>query len=132
MAKAFIGGVEHAVRVDRDLGESWAVSVVPAGPSRVLSDRATIVVKLQGNDRASVLKGGLDILSKSGQIERYELDPADLPEPEPEKPAAAAAPAKPAGAAPAAAAPAAAKPAAPAASPAAPAAGGGPAEPKQG
>jgi 2-oxoglutarate dehydrogenase E2 component (dihydrolipoamide succinyltransferase) len=123
MAKAFIGGVEHTVRVDRDLGESWAVSVVPAGPARVLSDRPTIVVKLQGDDRASVVKGGLEILVKSGQIERFELETADLPEPEPEKPAAA--PAAPA-AAPAKPAPAAAP------SPAAPAAGGGPAAPQPG
>jgi hypothetical protein len=80
-------------------------------------------VKLQGDDRASVVKGGLEILVKSGQIERFELETADLPEPEPEKPAAA--PAAPA-AAPAKPAPAAAP------SPAAPAAGGGPAAPQPG
>lgn len=127
MAKAFIGGVEHIVRVDRDLGESWAVSVVPAGPVRVLSDRPTIIVKLQGNDRAAIVRGGLEILQKHGQIERFELEPADLPEPVPEKPAAPAASAKPAAAAPAAAA----KPVAPA-TPAAPAAGGGPEAPTPG
>jgi hypothetical protein len=115
MAKAFIGGVEHVVHVDRDLGESWAVSVVPVGPARVVSDTGMLVVKLQGNDRASVLRGGLEILQKSGQIERFELAPEDLPEPEPEKPAAPAAPA--------------AAPAKPAAVPAAPAAAGGPAAP---
>lgn len=97
MAKAFIGGVEHLVRVDRDLGESWAVSVVKSGPARVVSDQPVVVVKLQGNDRPSVLKGGLEILAKHGKIERYVLEAGDEPAPEPEAPAAppAAPPAKP-------------------------------------
>jgi hypothetical protein len=97
MARAFIGGVEYRVRVDRDLGESWAVSIVRPEAGRVPTDWQTLVVKLQGNDRAAVLKGGLEIMQKAGQIERYELDPADVPpapEPAPE-PAAAPAPAKP-------------------------------------
>jgi hypothetical protein len=73
------------------------------------------VVKLQGNDRYSVIKGALTTLAARGLIERYELDPAP---PAPPAPAPAApAPAAPAPAAPAPAAPAAA--AAPAAPPAA-------------
>jgi hypothetical protein len=130
MAKAFVGGVEHVVRVDRDLGESWAVSIVAKGPARVLSDQLVRVVKLQGNDRASVLKGGLEILQKQGFIERFELEPGEEPVPPPPKPPPAAA--KPAAApaatpaakpvAPAAGKPDAAPAAAPAANPAAPAA----------
>jgi hypothetical protein len=104
MARAFIGGVEYRVRVDRDLGESWAVSIVRPEAGRVPIDWQTLVVKLQGNDRAAVLKGGLEIMQRSGQIERFELDPGDEPpaaEPAAPAPAAAApAPAAPAPAAP--------------------------------
>jgi len=66
MAKAFIGAVECRVTVDRDLGESWAVAVLPA------DGRRPLVVKLQGNDRAAVTAGALEILQKQGQIDRFE------------------------------------------------------------
>jgi hypothetical protein len=96
MARAFIGGKEWQVRVDRDLGENWAVTVVPPAPRRGEPERGALIVKLQGNDRPSVLKGGLEILQKAGHLERFELDAADLPPPEPEKPAAPAPAEKPA------------------------------------
>ncbi len=67
MARAFIGNTECMVTVDRDLGEGWAVAVRPADPKV-----STFVVKLQGNDREKVTKGALEILQKSGKIDRFE------------------------------------------------------------
>jgi hypothetical protein len=72
MAKAFVGGVECKVQVDRDLGESWAVSVVPPPAGKGEPPRPPLVVKLQGNDREAVTKGALEILLKAGKIERWE------------------------------------------------------------
>jgi len=66
MAKAFIGNMECKVHVDKDLGDSWAVTVYPAPPA------PPIVVKLQGNDREKITKGALEILQKSGKIDRFE------------------------------------------------------------
>jgi hypothetical protein len=71
MARAFIGSTECTVHVDRDLGETWAVSVVaPAAPGE---PTAPLVVKLQGNDREKALKGALEILQKAGRIDRFEI-----------------------------------------------------------
>jgi hypothetical protein len=67
MARAFIGSTECRITADRDLGEGWAVAVYPADP-RV----APLVVKLQGNDREKALMGALEILQKSGKIDRFE------------------------------------------------------------
>lgn len=68
MARAFIGAVECRVTVDKDLGDSWAVAVIPGGGAVV----APLVVKLQGNDKAAVTKGALEILLKAGKIDRFE------------------------------------------------------------
>lgn len=81
MAKAFIGTLECQVTVDKDLGDSWAVAVVPPSPTkkgeRQLPPR---VVKLQGEDQAKVTKGALEILKQRGEIDRFELDePAPPP-----------------------------------------------------
>ncbi len=94
MASATMNGVHCRVTADKDLGDSWAVAVVPPAGSPL----AQQVVKLQGNDRYSVIKGALTTLAARGLIERYELDPAPPPPPAP----APAAPAAPAPAAPAA------------------------------
>jgi len=67
MARAFIGNVECRVLTDKDLGESWAVSVRPADPTV-----APLVVKLQGNDKEQVTLGALEILKKAGKIDRFE------------------------------------------------------------
>jgi hypothetical protein len=74
MARAFIGNVECQVTCDKDLGDSWAVAVVPPAPARK-GDRSLppLVVKLQGNDQEKVTKGALEILQQRGQIDRYEL-----------------------------------------------------------
>lgn len=74
MAKAFIGNVECKVTCDKDLGDSWAVAVVPPGPTRK-GERslAPLVVKLQGEDAAKVTKGALEILQQRGGIDRFEL-----------------------------------------------------------
>jgi hypothetical protein len=71
MARAFIGSMECRVHVDKDLGDTWAVSVVP--PSAPGTPLAPIIVKLQGNDREMALKGALEILQKNGRIDRFEL-----------------------------------------------------------
>jgi hypothetical protein len=67
MARAFIGNTECRVQTDKDLGESWAVSVYPADPTI-----APLVVKLQGNDKEKVTKGALEVLQKAGRIDRFE------------------------------------------------------------
>ncbi len=74
MARAFIGAVECLVTVDKDLGDNWAVAVVPPPPARK-GERslAPLVVKLQGEDREKVTKGALEILQGRGDIDRFEL-----------------------------------------------------------
>ncbi len=71
MARAFIGSMECPVHVDKDLGDSWAVTVYP--PSGAKIHAAPLVVKLQGNDKEKVTKGALEILQKAGQIDRFDL-----------------------------------------------------------
>jgi hypothetical protein len=71
MARAFVGDRECRVTVDRDLGETWAVTVHPPPVSGAPS--APQVVKLQGNDREAVTRGALEILQKAGRIDRFEL-----------------------------------------------------------
>ena len=70
MARAFIGSVECRVLVDKDLGDTWAVTVVP--PSTPAEPRPPLVVKLQGNDEPSITRGALEILQKNGLIDRFE------------------------------------------------------------
>jgi hypothetical protein len=71
MARAFIGSMECRVQVDKDLGDTWAVTVYP--PPTPPSAAAPLVVKLQGNDKEKATKGALEILQKSGKIDRFEL-----------------------------------------------------------
>ncbi len=71
MARAYVGSRECQVTVDRDLGESWAVTVIP--PPVDGRPAAPQVVKLVGNDRESVTRGALEILQKAGRIDRFEL-----------------------------------------------------------
>jgi hypothetical protein len=74
MARAFIGSVSCEVTVDKDLGDSWAVAVVPPPPARKGEPPlAPIVVKLQGEDKDKITKGALEILQKAGKIDRFEL-----------------------------------------------------------
>ncbi|OFX19690.1 MAG: hypothetical protein A2V77_07560 [Anaeromyxobacter sp. RBG_16_69_14] len=74
MARAFMGTVECQVTVDKDLGDSWAVAVIPPPPSRK-GERSIppLVVKLQGDDKEKITKGALEILKQGGQIDRFEL-----------------------------------------------------------
>jgi hypothetical protein len=67
MARAFIGNIECRVDTDQDLGESWAVSVHSSNPQV-----APLVIKLQGNDKEKCTLGALELLKKSGKIDRYE------------------------------------------------------------
>lgn len=71
MARAFIGNGECQITVDRDLGESWAVTVIP--PPVDGKPAAPHVVKLVGNDRESVTRGALEVLQKAGRIDRFEM-----------------------------------------------------------
>jgi hypothetical protein len=71
MPRAFIGSLECQVVVDRDLGETWAVTVVPPPVNGVPS--AAHIVKLQGNDKESITRGALEILQRAGRIDRYEM-----------------------------------------------------------
>lgn len=73
MAKAFINDTECAVHVDRDLGESWAVTVVPPAAAKGATQHAPLVVKLQGDSPEKIVKGALEILQQNGSISRYEL-----------------------------------------------------------
>jgi hypothetical protein len=70
MARAFIGSMECRVHVDKDLGDTWAVTVYPPATT---SAPAPLVVKLQGTDKEKATKGALEILQKSGKIDRFEL-----------------------------------------------------------
>jgi hypothetical protein len=71
MARAFIGSVECRVDVDKDLGDNWAVAVVP--PPAKVNPLPPLVVKLQGNDKEAATRGALEILQKAGKIDRFEL-----------------------------------------------------------
>ena len=68
MARAFIGSVECRVTVDKDLGDNWAVAVIPIGAAGT----PPLVVKLQGVDKEKATKGALEILQKQGKIDRFE------------------------------------------------------------
>ncbi len=74
MPRAFIGSKECQVHVDRDLGDTWAVSVVPPPPSsKDEPPLAPLVVKLQGEDPQKITQGALEILVKAGRIDRFEI-----------------------------------------------------------
>ena len=70
MARAFIGSMECRVHVDKDLGDNWAVSVVP--PAASVPPLRPLVVKLQGVDKDKCTVGALEILQKAGKIDRFE------------------------------------------------------------
>jgi hypothetical protein len=73
MAKAFIGDIECAVHADKDLGDSWAVTVVPPPAAKGATQHVPLVVKLQGASPEAIVKGALEILQQRGAISRYEL-----------------------------------------------------------
>jgi hypothetical protein len=70
MARAFVGSMECRVHVDKDLGDTWAVTVYPPPASK--GPVAPLVVKLQGTDKEKATRGALEILVKSGKIDRFE------------------------------------------------------------
>jgi hypothetical protein len=74
MARAFIGDVECQVIVDQDLGDNWAIAVVPPPPSRK-GERSIppLVLKLQGEDKEKITKGALELFQQRGQIDRFEI-----------------------------------------------------------
>ena len=99
MARAYIGNTPCEVTIDKDLGDSWAVTVLPpaAPPVAGAARLAPLVVKLQGDGRNQVAKGALEILQKAGQIDRFELDLPPAPAPAEGAPAAEAKPPAPQG-----------------------------------
>lgn len=74
MPRAFMGTIECQVTVDKDLGDNWAVAVVPPPPSRK-GERslAPVVLKLQGQDQEKATKGALELMVQRNLIDRYEL-----------------------------------------------------------
>jgi hypothetical protein len=72
MARAFIKNVECRVDVDQDLGDTWAVTVVPPPARPGEHALAPLVVKLQGVDKDKCTVGALEILQKAGKIDRFE------------------------------------------------------------
>lgn len=70
MASAFIGGVRCPVHVDKDLGDTWAVTVLP--PATASGPSAPLIVKLQGNDKEKATLGALEILKNAGKIDSFE------------------------------------------------------------
>ena len=73
MAKAFIDDIECAVHVDHDLGDSWAVTVLPPPSAKGAKQHSPLVMKLQGESPEKIVKGALEILQQRGSITRYEL-----------------------------------------------------------
>jgi hypothetical protein len=73
MARAYIGNVSCEVTVDRDLGDTWAVAVVPPPARKGEPSLPPVVVKLQGEDKEKITKGALEILQKAGRIDRFEI-----------------------------------------------------------
>ncbi len=69
-----MGTIECQVTVDKDLGDNWAVAVVPPPPSRK-GERslAPVVLKLQGQDQEKATKGALELMVQRNLIDRYEL-----------------------------------------------------------
>jgi hypothetical protein len=73
MARAYIGNTPCEVFADKDLGDTWAVSVIPPRPAaRGEPFLSPLVVKLQGEDREKCVVGALEILQKAGSIDRFE------------------------------------------------------------
>lgn len=72
MARAYMKNVECRVDVDQDLGDSWAVTVVPPPPRPGERALAPLVVKLQGVDKDKITVGALEILRKAGKIDRFD------------------------------------------------------------
>lgn len=72
MPRAFIKDLECRVDVDQDLGDTWAVTVVPPPGPRGQPVLPPLVVKLQGVDRDKATLGALEILQKAGKIDRFE------------------------------------------------------------
>jgi len=74
MARAYIGNTPCEVFADKDLGDTWAISVVPPkpkGPGEPFL--SPLVMKLQGEDREKCVAGALEILQKAGKIDRFEV-----------------------------------------------------------
>ena len=74
MARAYIRNIPCEVFADKDLGDTWAISVIPPKP-RAPGEPflSPLVMKLQGEDREKCVVGALEILQKAGKIDRFEV-----------------------------------------------------------
>jgi hypothetical protein len=74
MARAYIGNTPCEVFADKDLGDNWAISVIPPKPTAPgQAFLSPLVVKLQGEDREKCMVGALEILQKAGKIDRFDV-----------------------------------------------------------
>ncbi|HEY3446965.1 MAG TPA: hypothetical protein VGK67_11405 [Myxococcales bacterium] len=76
MPRARIHGVDHEVRVTRDLSDNWAVEVapIPAVPRKFdvyKPHPAALMVKLHANGREAAAQAALEILKAAGKIDDF-------------------------------------------------------------
>ena len=76
MPHARIQGVDHEVRVTRDLGENWAVEVapIPKTPRKWEVYKpypAVLLIKLRATSREAAAKAALEQLKAEGKIQEF-------------------------------------------------------------
>ena len=76
MPRARIHGVDHEVRVTRDLADNWAVEVapIPATPRRFevyKPQPAPLLVKLHASSREAAAKAALETLKQRQLIDDF-------------------------------------------------------------
>jgi len=78
MAKATWEGKECDVRVDRDLEQNWAVSILSGEfdpVSLIKRPAAPLIIKVRAKSRWLALDGGLRHLKALGRIQDYSIEP---------------------------------------------------------
>ncbi len=76
MPRARIKGVDHDVRVTKDLGENWAVEVVPIPdqPRKLEAHKphpAILLMKLRAAGREAAAKAALERFKAEGRIDDF-------------------------------------------------------------
>ena len=74
--RAKIQGVDHEVRVTRDLADNWAVEIapIPAQPRRFEVYKpypALFVLKLKATSREAATLAALELLKQQGRIQDF-------------------------------------------------------------
>ena len=78
MATAIYEGRECQVRIDTDLTQSWAVSILSGALDELSISRraaAPVVIKVFAKTRWTALEQGLKSLKEAGRISAYTLEP---------------------------------------------------------